>query len=354
LSPAEIKAALDAEPAAFPHQLAEGWQVCDFILGQIAETLQSGEKAQIFHAKFKLRDPAHTKVIKGLSSEQLIEWLKANNYWAEVHDLTFKLLCRALSLDFLEFATEAVRTTIRGPLTVAIALLRKPLKENLFYLEWILADPEDFFERFYGGDVDGLALSKLSEERKLTIIRDSMAKTSCGEWIEPELIYELRFEKKSNISLEPSWQKANHLITTMGVLKTERENFNFIFSTPDARDTQWRGFYAIVPIILFHALQIVETMISQFAKRATATVDLVPLRTIAAMLLWMRSKGCVLDLRDVSKRFTLAVSSVIRAIKCPKCGKRCSTRQTNLKSLFEDASLICFSCGETLKLSLDT
>lgn len=81
LSPAEAKAALDAEPAAFSHHLAEGWQVCDFILTQIAETLQSGEKAQIFHARFDLRSPDHAKAIRGMSSEQLIEWLKANDYW---------------------------------------------------------------------------------------------------------------------------------------------------------------------------------------------------------------------------------------------------------------------------------
>lgn len=269
---------------------------------------------------------------------------------ASVYEVTFKLICRALAFDFLEFVGEAVRTTIRGPLTVAIALLRKPLKENLFYLEWILADPEDFFKRFYGGDVEGLALSKIAEKRKLEIIRGAMAKSPYAEWVEAEFIYELRFEKKSPISLEPSWQKANHLITTMGVLKTERENFNFIFSTPDARDTQWRGFYATVPILLFHALQIIETMIAQFAKRAAPGGDLVPLRTLAAMLLWMKSKGCVLDVTDVARRFSSVVGSVIRSIHCPACKKRCSTRRANIRTLFEDSALTCFGCGEILNL----
>lgn len=351
LSPAEMKAALDAEPAAFSHHLAEGWQVCDFILTQIAETLRSGEKAQIFHARFDLRSAQHAKAVRGMSSEQLIEWLKANQYWPAVYELTFKLICRALALDFLEFVGEAVRMTIRGPLTVAIALLRKPLKENLFYLEWILADPEDFFKRFYGGDVGGLAISKLDETRKLEIIRGAMAKSACGDWVEPEFVYELRFAKQSAISLEPSWQKANHLITTMGVLKTERENFNFIFSTPDARDTQWRGFYATVPILLFHALQMIETMIAQFAKRDESGKDLVPLRTLAAMLLWMKSEGCVLDLTDVERRFASVVGSVIRSIRCPACNKRCSTRRTNFRTLFENSALTCFGCGETVHLN---
>lgn len=240
--------------------------------------------------------------------------------------------------------------TIRGPLTVAIALLRKPLKENLFYLEWILADPEDFFKRFYGGDVEGLALSKLDGKRKLEIIRGAMAKSAYAEWVEAEFIYELRFEKKSPISLEPSWQKANHLITTMGALKTERENFNFIFSTPDARDTQWRGFYATVPILLFHALQMIETTIAQFANRAEPEGDLVPLRTLAAMIQWMKSEGGVIDVSDVAQRFASAVGSVIRSINCPACKKRCSTRRDNIRTLFEDSTLTCFRCGETLSL----
>ena len=43
-----------------------------------------------------------------------------------------------------------------GELTVAYALLRKPLKDNLFYLEWMLADLPDFLGVFRSDGPDGL------------------------------------------------------------------------------------------------------------------------------------------------------------------------------------------------------
>jgi hypothetical protein len=267
--------------------VSDAWQLCDFILTQLHETLESGTKAQIFHTRFKIRNAKHANAIEGFSGEELIEWMKANQYEAEVFQVTYKLVCRALIFDLVEFATEAIRCTIRGPLTVAMALLRKPFKENLFYLEWLLADPKDFFSKFTRGDVAALNLGKVEPARKVEIIRAAMGETPYRQWIEPEFLYELRFEKQTNIGLEPMWQKANHLITTQGVLSTEPENFNFVFSNDEARQSQWRGFYATVPLLLFHALQIIESIIATFAKRANEEPDLTPLRTLAGMV-----RGC--------------------------------------------------------------
>jgi hypothetical protein len=354
LSEEETAEILDsAELAALPIETAEAWQLCDFILKQLHETLVSGSKAKIFHTRFTFRAPEHAKAVKGFSTEELLDWMKANGYGREVVDLTYKLICRALVFDLVEFATEAVRCTLTGSLTVAIALLRKPLKENLFYLEWILAEPEDFFAKFMAGEIDSLNLSRIDQARKLQIIRTAMDATPYGGWIEPEFLYELRFEKKTPVGLEPAWQKANHLITTKGVLRTEKENFNFVFSTDENRETQWRILYAALPLLLFHALQIVEATIARFAKRAGDLPDLTPLRTFCGMLLWMRGEGCLLDVSDIRTRIRKVIAATIGRITCSHCKKRYSVREANLRRFFEDIALHCNNCGQTTSLMLD-
>ena len=321
------------------------------MLDQLAEILASAEASKVFNVTFEFSDPAHAAAIEGFTSEELLEWMKVKGYADKAFELYFKSICRALSHDLHEFASESVRASVNGALTVAIALLRKPFKEDLFYIEWILADPDDFFAKFTAGDIDSVELRKIEPARKLEVIRRAMMTSPYSKWIEPEFIYELRFDKKSPIGLEPTWQKANHLITTKGeLLRTERENFNFIFSDAPARDTQLLGFYATVPILLFHSIQMIEAMINMFARREAP--DLVPLRTLAGMDLWMGSKSCALDLQDVQYRFHWVVAQTIRQLRCAKCNMRIRVTRRNCHSIFVEGKAPCNNCDWLMPLEV--
>jgi hypothetical protein len=271
------------------------------MLDELTEILASAESSGVFNSSFEFTDPNHAQAIQGFSSEDLLAWMKLNGYSDQAFEVFYKSICKALACDLLEFAGAAVRATMDGTLTVAIALLRKPFKENLYYIEWILADPDDFFAKFEVGDVDALELRKIQPARKLDVIRRAMAAAPHSRWIEPDFIYELRFDKQSDIGLEPTWQRANHLITTKGAkVRTEAENFNFVFSGAAERQSQIRGFYATVPLLLFHAVNMIEAMIHMFARREKP--DLVPFRKLAGMDLWMGSQASALELSDVRYR----------------------------------------------------
>jgi hypothetical protein len=159
LTRAEARAVKDADTAFFSHELADAWQISDSLLRQIQETLAVAIEGDIFETAFDLRDEHEAAEFQRLTNEQVIDWLKTNGYVGEVVEITLKGIIRGVAIDLVEFATEALRCTIQGPLTVAIALLRKPLKENLFVLEWILADPEDYFPAIF------LRRSKQFEDR---------------------------------------------------------------------------------------------------------------------------------------------------------------------------------------------
>lgn len=339
---------MEAEPAFFSHELAEAWQLSDSLLRQIEETLAAAIRDDVFETTFDLRSEEEAKEFQKLPSEAAFEWLKTHGYSAEVFEVTFKSVIRDVAIDLREFATEALRCTIQGPLTVAIALLRKPFKENLFVLEWILADPADYFDRFFSGDANNLRIDAVPPDRKKAIIRAAMEKTPYSEWIPSAFMYDLRYDKQTEYGFELLWQHANHLITTQGNLKTEGENLNFVFSTADDRDTQWRAFYTMAPLLFFHAHEIVEAAICEFATPIEPSRNLMRLRTAAGLFLWMKSPGCIWNL-PAAKALGSAVRGFLRSIRCT-CGKRASWREANVRSFFEESKARCFACGETIEI----
>jgi len=338
------RALFSTRRAPLEEGIAYAEQVSAFMLEQIEEALNSGAAAGIFDIKMTFADEAIAVAFGDMPSDQVYDWLKQNNREAEVYELTYKAVCHALGRDLLEFAGVAIKAAKSGIWTPAFALLRKPFKENLFYLEWILADPEDFYQRFSSGDPAALKVTPIPAQRKLQIIGGAIDASGYPNWISAQQMYDLRFNKQSKLGLETFWQKANHLITSDGAaLRTEAENFNFVFSNNDSRASQRHWFYGTVPILLFHSLQVMEAMIAMFARRAEP--DIIPLRTLAGLFLWMRSAAYFIDLRPTPVRFGRIIGKRIHAVRCDKCRSTCRLSIDSLAHLFNHGSLQCDACG---------
>ncbi len=326
-------------------------ELIEFILAQIDEALTSGSSAGIFDITLDFTKEEDVEAFQATPTEETLAWLRSNGHADLASELTYKSVARALASDLVQFVAVALKCVSFGVPTPALALARKPFKENLYYLEWMLADPATFLAEFTSGNLDALSISDSDEARRVELIRTAMGETSYGEWLDAAFLHELRFDKKSRVGLEPVWQKASHLITRRGQLRTEVENFNFIFSADDARDTQVRGFFAIVPLLSFHALQIIEGVISQFAKRSAP--DLIPLRTAAGMTLWFSSDASYLELEDERQKFETLVYRTLRHIRCVQCDSRIAPNASNVRSLFAEAALRCRVCGYVITLKTD-
>lgn len=139
----------------------------------------------------------------------------------------------ALVADALNYMCEALFSYERGKISVSLSLMRKPLKENLLFLEWILADEDDFFRAFGSEDRKDLSIERLSPERRKEIIQAALQKVDGPTFHDAGHLFDLRYNKAVN-GLEPLWQKAQHLTTTQhSNLLTEAENLNFIFANPE-------------------------------------------------------------------------------------------------------------------------
>lgn len=332
-----------------PEVFKFGHEYCFFLHDQLVETLQSAEKASIFNSTIKFNDESHSQAIEGLSGDEFIDWLEKNGYKGNVIDLYYKQLCAALLSDFLHFIFESLQCSRKGKLTVAYALLRKPLKENLFYMEWLLARPDDFLARFEKAEKNRFRLpdpEASCESDHIAIIREAAESTNAGLWIEAEFLHELRYKKNSLVSLEPAWQKATHLVTTFRHLETEECNLNFIFSDSNARYSQWSGYYQFVPILLFHAVEVIEGLLNRFAKREHHEVDIMPLRNIAGMMLYWESSPLGSDMTESMDSFGVVLKQA--KLCCQNCGCAFEFHRDNISMLYSDGSLSCeHGCGVT-------
>src|SRR5690606_36058262 len=138
-------------------------------------------------------------------------------------------LVLALTADLLHFLYEGLCCLEKRKFSVAFSLLRKPFKENMLFLAWLLGDPEDFLQRFEKDNYT--TLNGLQSPRRQELFKLAAEKLATKEAFDGELIERMVFSKEFEGGLEPLWQKATHLITSQGSkLRTEDLNINFIFN----------------------------------------------------------------------------------------------------------------------------
>ena len=320
---------------------------CYYVHDQIVDFIKSGEEAGIATATINFKEETHAEEILRHSGEDLWYWLDESGYHKELDEMTIRHIFLALLSDFCHFIYEALSCAKRGKTTVAYALLRKPLKDNLFYLEWMLTDRDGFIKTMRLERIVDLSIQSIDKDRKIEIISNALDMTLTGPWIDPEFLYDLRYTKSVGWSFESSWQKASHLITTFDHLQTEGMNFNFIFSGDYERSTQSRYIYTFLPIILFHALEIVRSLFSNFAiieeeNEETAT------RTLAGL------SYCVLQAWDEAEEVLVhGINKILEGLEmnCRKCGNQDFAGCEILRMIFEKYKVRCPKCGKISSLS---
>jgi hypothetical protein len=185
------------------------------------------------------RDNAVCITLEGLSEKQLaslesagedgtIDWLESNGFKTEAQEAMRRNITMALSVDLCNFAYEALNAAAKGKMTVAYSLIRKPIKENLLFLEWLLADSKEFFSVFEKGEASLLDVSRSIDSQKKKEIIQKAITAAKSPGITADELFRIRYDKSCQHGFETLCNKATHLITTFKQLKTEGQNFNFI------------------------------------------------------------------------------------------------------------------------------
>jgi len=84
-----------------------------------------------------------------------------------------------------------------------------------------------------------------------------------SETFNADFIYNIRYSKKTEYSLERLWNMANHLVTTSKDYKTESLNLNFVFSGDVSKESQWNYLYSVLPYLLFYTVEVIQTVLDR-------------------------------------------------------------------------------------------
>jgi hypothetical protein len=281
--------------------------------------------------------------IKDLKGYELYNWLKEKGFDAVIFENDYKNCFAALLSDLLQFIKTALDCSVKGQLHVTFALLRTPLKDNLFYLEYLLSDPNAFLDEFYNvGKERKFDISKKNKEEKIKIIKNAIDKSRYHIY-DADLMYLIRYDKQCPGGFEQGFELANHLITGHEYYKTNDGNFNFIFSNEDDKLKQWEVLYMHLPALMMHVFQIVTRLEENFVKFDEAW-----------SLLETRFSLGLLHISDrLDKKCICAFKESFRGLltSCDHCGVPIKYNRRQFFNFYKKFVIKCSNCNKVYNLS---
>jgi hypothetical protein len=153
--------------------------------------------------------------------------------------------------DMLHFIYEALTCLERRKITVAFALLRKPLKYNLWFATWLWADEDDFYARMKSSPADDMDDQKIPAERRKELLNTAVQSFGDGTGLDGDVLYQIIFERGNAVGLAPYFDMAAHLVTTNKKIRTDRLNLNFIFKNPGDTDVYENIYYPLANVLMY-------------------------------------------------------------------------------------------------------
>lgn len=228
-------------------------EFCFHIHDMMVQSLIEVEQAKLTHVKIDLKTEQQLKVFESLHGDGLVNFLESEGFTDEVQKMLTGQVSISLFSDMLHFVYESLIAFEKRKFSVGFSLLRKPLKENLMFLAWLCADEGDFYKSF-SDPVKTMNSRVLKRERRVDIFNSAVSQISSSDIFNGEIIQDTIWDKSENGNLAILFDKATHLVTTMGdEMKTETQNFNFIFKDP-LQDDMYDALYHRLAYLLIFAL----------------------------------------------------------------------------------------------------
>ena len=303
----------------------------DFLAGLV----KAGEVTGAFKVRLHVAtdDPLPPE---GLAGKDLSLWLDAH-YTRAAIELAYKSLLAALLADSCHFIWESLRASARGKQTVAYDLIRKSFKESLFYLEWLLADPAEFLQRFNIGP-DDIAVEKQPEGKRRAVIEEALLKSG-SSGLDASFLYEVRYDRNAGHGYAVAWDQAIHLVTTFRQAKTSRRNLNLILSSSPGHEALWEHYYRLIPYLLYHMVCVSSALLEGIASFKEPESRFHRIR---------RDLGFVLHSEWILGRApsnALAIGKgLLENLTCAQCGSAFALHRRNLKSFVTRGKLACRNC----------
>lgn len=248
-----------------PYKYRFSHDLCVDMLYELTDILDKGQESGFYNVSLDIEEEAakNIRIFPSLSRYNLFEWLENNGFNETVKEMTFISLVKGILFDLINFVYEALSCSERGKISITYALLRKPLRENLHYLEWILSDPKKFVDDFLSKEATEFNLSHVGDKKQVEpVLEKVFARLPEIRVYDLNLIYDLRFNKDYDAGFERHWNQAIHLVTTKKKLATSPRNLNFIFAEETIDDLHkfWHHIYGWLPCLLMYTVDIAYSL----------------------------------------------------------------------------------------------
>ncbi|MBA7559625.1 hypothetical protein ES708_01240 [subsurface metagenome] len=243
-----------------PKKYKELHSLCFYLHDILAQVVIEGEKKKLFDTVYRLKKRSGIGKLK--DNDDILKWLINNGYEEEFKSIVIKQVLIATISDYCHYIYEALKCSEKNKLCITYTLLRKPLKDNLLLFEWIMMNRNEFMENFQK-DSNCYAIDKIDSTKKKMFIECSVNQINYCETFDADFIYNIRYSKKTDYSLERVWNIANHIVTTLKYYKTESLNLNFVFSGDNSKESQWNYLYSVLPYLLFYTVEVIQVVLDR-------------------------------------------------------------------------------------------
>ena len=277
----------------------------------------------------------------------ILDWLQSNEKNEELEVVLTKQILLSVVNDFINFMFESLKCAQKGKITVAFAMLRKPLTDELLILEQLFVNRKNFIERFFfDGNPKTYDPSEYGLDKK-NIINKACEKLTSNYFHPPDLIYDLRYNKSYEAGLNGSTNQALHIVTRDKNYKTPNQNLNFVFSNEEDHLRYLDNYYFLVPHLLFYSVSIIDDTIFDLCKDENAKKH----RTIKSL---KRLVGFIL-FTETSELYTEEKSNELLnligdslKLKCNNCNHINCIEKADFDLFFQTEMFLCEKCFSSL------
>lgn len=270
--------------------------------------------------------------------EKLTDWLLSSDYREELLEYHKKHLFFSLLRDFYNYYSASLENIIKPNVSVAWALLRRPLQETLAYIEWLAVDANELIKLMLESDeAKEYAISR----HKDTTIKENIATLSGKTTILPNEmnIYEFRYSKEFEYSINGILNGANHMVVDRSKsFKTSPSGLNFVFMDGNEFKSGIGLYYTALPYLLFYTCNIIMDLFGDIAGMNDYT------KIMNKYNLMLKSFKST---RSLTLKDALNLIGIDVPITCTKCGKRME-KEKHIQQ-FAYSGVRCPRCFHSIK-----
>ncbi len=318
-----------------PSHLRLPHEYCFFLHDEIARMLVEYEEEEAHFVSIKFaNDEDALRFRKQADAGDVLSAMRASGYEPEARRLILNQITMAMVSDCAHHIYEALRCLEKRKVIVAFNLLRKPLTDNLLYLSWMLGNEDEFYSAFSADSPKGITTAILKGRRR-EILSDALQKTSLADDLTVDFLNNVLFDRRYPFGFQKLFQHAVHLITVRHMeLRTEPENFNFIFKN-FADDDLYEATYDALPHILLYLSHVVLGLFQQIVPSIAGAKNAFEVRSIL---------GLYLVKRDENGQHAVDQLVSLPEVKCPNCKRGLKITLHNAARIVLTETFRCTHC----------